>query len=58
MTLVPASLLGLAGILLIGVYLPQHNKIIERKLKRSDNYKNKIRAQAKHKLPLPRYSSI
>jgi GPH family glycoside/pentoside/hexuronide:cation symporter len=30
MTLVPASILGLAGILLIGVYLPQHNKIIER----------------------------
>ena len=30
-TLVPASILGLAGILLIGVYLPQHNKIIERK---------------------------
>ena len=29
-TLVPASILGLAGILLIGVYLPQHNKIIER----------------------------
>ena len=30
MTLVPASILGLAGILLISVYLPQHNKIIER----------------------------
>ena len=29
-TLVPASILGLAGILLIGLYLPQHNKIIER----------------------------